>query len=394
MSTLGVHGDPGGWQHAGLILSAAVTQLTAELQAADAVGGSGVRSSWQGPVAENYLAAWQTRHGHCADLIHQVDRASSALIDFGERLADLQKRAARLESHWLGTGLHLTADGLQFTLPQGNVSVAHDILATLRGFAVEAASDVEAMWRDIAEATGDLVTVLESVIDVLEDLQSISYTAVSAALGWAFQLVVDDWKKPWGPGGELVTKEITAIEIRAKHNEAVAEELAAKWSKDSDADVRAAGRALVSDAKDDVKAADGLKGLKSVGGGVLTAVTAAFVVAETAKTARKEGWVNSIEDHSNDLTSLAAGFVVGAGTEALMGTAVMAGAVAAAPVLVPIGVVVGGGLLCAGVGALAKHEVVTHRAGTARALTDIGSGVTDAAAWTDKQTGLIPQPAS
>ena len=104
MSALGVHGDPGGWQHAGHTLGAAVTQLTAELQAADAVGGSGLRPAWQGPMAESYLAAWETRHGHYGDLIHQVGRASGALIDFGERLADFQVRAARLESHWLSTG--------------------------------------------------------------------------------------------------------------------------------------------------------------------------------------------------------------------------------------------------------------------------------------------------
>jgi hypothetical protein len=388
VSALGVYGDPGGWQHAGLTLSAAVAQLTAELEAADAVGGSGVRPVWHGPVADAYLDAWQTRHDSYADLIRQVERASGALIDFGERLADLQARAARLESQWLSTGLHLTGDGTQFTLPPGYAGVAHDILATLRGFVDEAAGDVEAMWRDIAEATGDLVTVLESVIDAVEDFQSIEYAAVRSALGWAFHALVEDWKKPWGPGGELLTHEITAIEIRANHNEAVAEELAATWAKDSDPDVRAAGRLLVSDAEDDVKTADALKPVKSVGGGVLTAVTVGFTVAETAKTARKKGWVDSIEDHSDDLTQVAAGFAVGLGAEALMGTAVMAGAVAAAPILVPLGVVVGSGLLCAGIGAVVKHEVVTHRAGSTRALTDIGSGIKDAAVWSDTKTGL------
>jgi len=388
MSTLGVSGDPGGWQHAGLTLSAAVTQLTAELQGADAAAGSGVRPAWQGPVAEAYLAAWQTRHGSYADLIRQVERAAGALIDFGERLADLQARAARLESQWLSTGLHLTADGTQFTLPPGYAGVAHDILATLRGFADEAAGDVEAMWRDIAEATGDLVTVLESVIDAVEDFQSITYAAVTSALGWAFHSIVNDWKKPWGPGGELLDTEISAIKGRAVHNEKVAEALAAEWSKDADPDVRAAGRSLLSDGQDDVQTAEGLEGVKAVGGGVLTAVTAGFVIAQTAETARKGGWVNAIEDHSDGLAQVAAGIGVGFATDALMGSAVMVGAVAAAPVLVPIGVVVGSGLVCAGIGALVKREVDTHRAGSTRVLTDVGGGITNAAAWADTQTGF------
>jgi hypothetical protein len=394
MSALGVHGDPGGWQHAGYTLGAAVTQLTAELQAADAVGGSGLRPAWQGPVAESYLAAWQARHEHYGDLIYQVRRASDALIDFAERLADFQVRAARLESQWLSMGLHLTADGLQFTMPHGYAGLAHEVLATLRGFEAEAASDVTAMWHDIAGAVADLVTILESVIDGLEDYQAISYTAVSAVLGWAFHATVDDWRRPWGPVGELLEKRIKAIEVRADHNLTVAEDLAAKWSKDADPDVRAAGRAVLRDAEGDVKAAKGLKGLKEVGGGVLTAVTVGYIVAETVTTARKKGWINSIEDHSDDLASLAAGLAVGAATEALMGTAVMVGAVAAAPVLVPVGIVVAGGLVCAGIGAGVKYEVDHHRAGTTRALTGIGDGIKDAAVWTGDHTGLIPQPAS
>ena len=390
MSSLGVHGDPGGWQHAGLTLGAAVTQLTAELQAADAGGGAGLRPAWQGPMAESYLAAWEARHGRYGDLLYQVGRASNALINFGERLADFQVRAVRLESHWLSTGLHLTADGLQFTMPHGYANLAHDVLATLRGFEAEAASDVTAMWHDIAGAVADLVTILESVIDALADYEAISFAVVHAALKWAFHATVEDWKKPWGPGGEFLTHEIKAIEVRANHNLKVAKALDAKWSTDADSDVRAAGRSLVSDAEDDVTAANGLKGLRKVGGGALTAVTAAFTFAETAKTAGKVGWINSIEDHSDDWGQLAAGIAVGAGTEWLMGTAVMAGAVAAAPILVPVGIVVASGLLCAGIGAGVKYEVDHHRAGTTRALTDIGDGIRDAGV----QTGLIPQPAS
>ena len=380
MSPLGVHGDPGGWQHAGYTLGAAVNQLTAELHDADAVGGSGLRPAWQGPMAESYLATWQTRHEHFGDLIYQVRRAADALIDFGERLADFQARAARLESHWLSMGLHLTADGLQFTMPHGYASLAHEVLSTLRGFDAEAASDVTAMWHDITRAVADLVTILESVIDGLADYQAITFTAVSAALGWAFNATVEDLRKePWGAPGDFVLKRIKAIEVTAHHDLTVAEDLAAKWSKDADPDVRAAGRAVLRDAEDDVKVAEGLKGVAKVGGRALTAVSAVSTVVETAKTAGKEGWINSLEDHSDDWAELGAGIFVGWATEALMGTAVMAGAVVTAPVLVPVGVVVASGLVCAGIGAGVKYEVDRHRAGTTRALTDIGDGIKNAA---------------
>jgi hypothetical protein len=395
VSALGVHGDPGGWQHAGYTLASAVSQLTAELQAADAGGGSGLGTAWHGPMAESYLAAWNTRHGHYGDLVHQVGRGASALIDFGDRLADFQARAARLESHWLGTGLHLTADGLQFTVPHGVTGLAQDVIATLRGFAVEAAHDVTAMWHDIAGAVRDLVTTLESVIGAVEDFQAISYTAVGAALGWAFHATLDDWKQPWGPVGEVLAKEIKVIKVISKHDLDVAKDLGAKWSTDADADVRAAGRTVVSDAQDQVDAADRLEsGVGKVGGGALTAVTVAFAVAQTAKTAGKEGWINSIEDHSDQLSSVAAGLLITGGTDALAGAAttalIGAGAAAAAPILVPIGIAVAGGLVCAGIGALVKHEVDNHRAGTTRGLTDIGDGLRDVGV----QTGLIAQPAS
>jgi hypothetical protein len=395
MSGLGVHGDPGGWQHAGYTLRAAVTQLTAELQTADAVGGSGLRPAWQGPMAESYLAVWRTRHGHYADLIYQVGRASGALIDFGERLADFQVRAAHLESHWLGMGLHLTADGLQFTLPHGYAGLAHEVLATLRGFEAEAASDVTAMWHDIAGAVADVVTILESVINALADYQDLSYAAVNATLGWTFNTTVDDWKKkPWEAGLDFIFNRMEAIGIRADHNLDVAKELAAKWSKDADSDVRRAGRSLVLDAQERVDAVDGLNEVGKWGGRALAVVAVGCAVIQTAKTAHKKGWINSIEDHSGDLASAVAGVGVVIGTDALVSTAVVAGATAAAPVLVPVGIVVAGGLVCAGFGAVVKHEVDHHRAGTTRALTGIGDGIRDAAVWTGDHTGLIPQPAS
>jgi hypothetical protein len=391
MSALGVHGDPVGWQHAGHTCGAAVTQLTAALQAADTVGGSGLQPAWHGPVAESYLAAWKTRHEHYGDLIHQVQRASAALIDFGERLADFQVRAARLESHWLSMGLHLTADGLQFTMPHGYASLAHEVLATLHGFEAEAASDVTAMWHDIAGAVTDLMTILESVIDGLEDYQAISYTAVSAALGWAFKTTINEWRKdPWGRGDEVIFHRFEAMGTEAEHNLKVAKVLAAEWSKDADPDVQAAGRAVLRDAEDDFTATRGLEAVGKAGGIILTAVTVGTAVVKTAATARKTGWINSIEDHSYDLAYAAAAIGVTAGTDALMGTAVVVGAAAAAPILVPVGIVVAGGLVCAGVGSLAKYEVDRHRAGTTRVLTGIGDGIKDAGV----DTGLIAQPAS
>lgn len=388
MSALGVHGDPGGWQHAGYTLSAAASQLTAELIAADAAGGTGLLPAWQGPMAESYLAAWRTRHGHYADLVHQVGRAASALIDFGERLADLQLRAARLETHWLGTGLHLTADGLRFTVPHGAAGLAHDVLTTLRGFEEEAASDVMAIWRDVTGAVADLLTILESVIDAVEDFHAIAYTGVHTALAWAFNALADELKhKPWDIPGEIVHRSLEAIEIRADHNLKVAQLLADKWSKDADPDVRAAAQSLLRDAED-AKPADGLIIGTKIGGAVLLAANVIHTVAEIKSTAGKQGWIGSIEDHSDDLASLASGVVIGAAA-----TAALAGAIAASPILVPAGIAIGVGLVSIGIGQVVKHEVVTHRAATTRGLTQIGNGIKDAAVWTGDHTGLIAQPA-
>ena len=101
MSALGVTGDPGGWQHASDTIAAAVRQLADELDAADAQGGSGLRGAWYGPVADAYQELWSKRHGRYGDLLYQARRAASALVDFGERLANLQVQGGRA---WSVTG--------------------------------------------------------------------------------------------------------------------------------------------------------------------------------------------------------------------------------------------------------------------------------------------------
>lgn len=394
MSALGVTGDPGGWQHASDTIAAAVRQLADELDAADAQGGSGLRGAWYGPVADAHQELWSKRHGRYGDLLYQAGRAAGALGDFAGRLWNFQVQAASLESQWLGLGLHLTSDGLSFTLPWGWENLEHEIQSLLHARVAEAVREVEAMWDDIRGAVSDLVTIVGSVIDAAEDFGAIELSVTLAAVGWTagtiWRDVIGD---PLGDASSILGVVGDLIEARAAHNLAVAESLSAEWVKDSDHDVQAAGRSILLDAKDSQVLDNGFGDLAKTGGDIFAVAAAGFTVGQTYLDARKQGWVTAIENHAGGLAEAGAGFAVGAVSDALVAGA-LAGAVAAAPVLVPIGLAVAGAIVVAGVGAGVDYEVGHHRAGTTRVLTDIGHGIEDTAAWSAEETGLSPASAS
>ena len=194
MSALGVTGDPAGWQHASDTIAAAVRQLTEELDAADVHGGSGLRGAWYGPVSDAHQELWSKRHGRYGDLLYQVGRAAGALGDFAGRLWNFQVRAANLESQWLSLGLHLTADGLSFTLPWGWENLEHELQSLLHARVAEAVRDVEAMWDDIRGAVSDLVTIVGSVIDAAEDFGAIELSVIGGAIAWEAKAVLADYR--------------------------------------------------------------------------------------------------------------------------------------------------------------------------------------------------------
>jgi hypothetical protein len=375
MNALGVAGDPDGWQHAADTLLAVYKQLDEDLSAADGSGGHGLRQSWSGPVCDSYQDLWSQRYNRYGDLIFQVQRAAQAIGDFAGELANLQYRAYQLEKCWLGAGLHLAADGMEFMLPFGHENLPQEIQATLHGALSESASDIRGMWNDIERAVSDVVGILESVLDVLADFQVIAFSVAGFTISWAVkglqEMVRDDIKDPISLGGDVLEREARVLKVRAEHNVRVAHALEEDWSTDADQDVRAAGHSLVRDADEDRAVAGDFDDFAEIGADVMTVAAAAIFAGETYVEARKRGWDNAIEDHAGDWASLAAGVGVTAGVDLLLGTAAVAAVAAAAPVLTAVGLVVAGGLVCAGVGAGVQYEVNHHRAGTTRVLNDI-----------------------
>jgi hypothetical protein len=392
MSGLAVTGDPGGWQRAADTLVTVARQLAGELDTADAQAGSGLRASWYGPVADAHQELWARRHGRYGDLIYQVGRAAGALSDFAGRLADFLRRAAQLESQWLGLGLHLTADGTAFTLPWGWETLEHDAQALLHARLGEAERDIEAMWDDIAGAVSDLVTVVESVIDALADFAIIDLTITLAAIEWAAKGTVTGYVTNLPSlGHDILTTGADIFKRQADHDLDVAQKLSDEWAQDADADVRVAGRSILRDAETHDAVADSFDDFVKVGGRVLTVAAVAVTAGQTYLDARKSGWVDAIEENAGSWTSLGVGAAVG---WAVGGLAVGALVAAGAPIaLAAIGVTVGVGIVAMGVGDLVQHEVNVHHAGATRGLTDIGHGVENAASWAATETGLTPQPA-
>lgn len=398
MSALGVEGDPDGWQHAGYTIRAVTSQLAEELDVADARAGSGLRPSWSGPMAEAYQSLWTRRQGRYGDLIFQAGRAATALIDFGERLADLMYRASDLERQWLGAGLHLTADGLWFMLPIGHENLTHEVEAMLHGCLSQSENDIRAMWADIKVAVDDVVTVLESVLSALADFSALELSVLGTGAGWAFDGAAWEIKNAFhdigGTGGDVLSHEAAIFEARADHNLKVANLLAKQWAEDGDHDARIAGESLVHDAKTDVKMAKGFHDLADTAGHALLLAQIGIAVVGTGLDASKHGLATAIEDNSGAWASLAAGTAASYGVDALLGTAAMAGVVAGAPILVAVGAVVVTGVVAVGVGDVVQHQVKQHRAGTTRVLDDIGHGVEHATVWGGTETGLIRGTAS
>ena len=395
MGVLGLEADPEGWQHAGYTIAAVVNQLAEELDAADVRGGSGLRPSWSGPASEAYLELWARRHGRYGDLIYQAGRAATAIIGFGEHLADLMYRASELERYWLGAGLHLAADGVSFMLPIGHENLAHEAQAMLHGCLTQSVNDIKAMWADVKVAVDDVVTVLESVLDALADFDALELRVLGTGASWAFEGVAWEVKHALhddllGTAGEILDREGDAFKVRADHNLKVANFLADKWAEDGDRDARIAGESLVRDASTDVKVAGDFKGFAKSCADHLTYVQIGITGVSTLLDARKRGLANAIEDNSRGWAELAAGTAASFGIDALLGTAAAAGVVAAAPVLVTVGAVVVTGVVAVGVGDVVQHEVNKHRAGTTRVLDDIGHGIEEASVLGTTETVLIP----
>lgn len=393
MSALGVQGDPDGWQGAGYTIRAVAGQLANELDVADASGGGGLRQSWYGPMSEAYQNLWSHRYGRYGDLVYQAGRAATALIDFGEALIGLQQAAWDLERQWLGLGLHLSADGFSFALPFGHESLAQEAQAALRASLAESERDIEAMWTDIRTAVGDLVTVLESVLDALAD-----YTAIElGAIGWTASTV---WKGMGGPLGLIQTAmdQLDAYTVRtAADLGSEADGLKQAFYQDGDRGVRAAIIGVEDDADQAVAAAGHLDRYVKIGDKAFAAIAIGLTAADTYGSVRKQGVDSGLEHNAGNWASLAASFAVPAGLDLVLGIGAVSAAVAAAPAIVAIGVGVGvvavTAIVSVGVGNWVQSSVDHHQKGTTRVLNDIGHGVENASVWGATETHLIPDSA-
>jgi hypothetical protein len=377
MSALGVQGDPDGWHGAGYTIRTVAGQLANELDIADASGGGGLRQSWYGPMSEAYQNLWRQRHARYADLIYQAGRAATALIDFGEALIVLQQRAWDLERQWLGLGLHLSADGFSFVLPFGHESLAQEAQATLHALLGESERDIEAMWTDIRAAVGDLVTVLEAVLDALADFDVIGL----GAIGWT---AATAWKG-LGLAGVLqgAMDQLDAYTVRtASDLRDEANGIRQAFSEDGDRGIRAAVTGVEDDADQAVTVAGELDKYVKFGDKAFVAIAIVQNAADTYGSIRKEGVDSGLEHNAGNWTSLAVGLGIGA----LVSTA-------GAPVLVGVGVLAVTAVVSVGVGALVQSSVDHHKKGATRVLNDIGQGVENASVWGATETHLIPDPA-
>jgi hypothetical protein len=388
MSSLGVHADPDGWLHAGYSIKTALDQAEYDLDTADGSGGTGLRGAWSGPVAGAYQATWSRRRNRYQDMIAHARRAESALIDFGERLAGLQWRAHSLEQHWLGLGLHLSADGMRFALPWGHENLPHEVLASLRGWLDESERDIEAMWSDIKGAVEDVVTVLESVVATLADFEMIGL----GAIGWVLSSTWDDVvKHPFLPIKDVL-EEVDGWAGRTALNAwFAAKEVGEVLAQDGDGAAQDIIDAAKANAQAMHDAADEIDGYTEIGGKALLGVAIVATAMDTYNSIRKDGADQGLEENAGKWASLAAGVAV-TGILTTAGAALIA--VGAPELLVGVGVVAVGAVVSMGVGKVVQSVVDHHKKGVTRALDDIGQGAEKAAIWGAKETGLTPEPAS
>lgn len=354
MGSLGLNADPDGWLNAGYTINALMDSLESELYDADRVGGSGLTAHWAGPVADAFNGHWGALHPRVADLIVQGRRAASAISQFGGKLEDFVARAGDLERYWLGFGLHL--EGMFFTLPLGFELLSPEHQLSFRQLVTESERDVTAMWDDIKAAVDDVVTVLESLIDAFEDFAVLELGAAAGLFGGYLGGYLKD---PVSLVSDGLSVALPYLVRSTNHGLDEAYRVAVSAGEDAGRDVQAVADAT---AKSAVRNADLVHDVGKFGGPVLLLATVGVTAWQTYDTAKTAGWVNAIEDHAGDWAGLAAGIGIGV-------------AVAAAPVAVPaIAVVVGGGIVAAGVGSLVQWGVDDHRKVVGQALTDIGHG--------------------
>jgi hypothetical protein len=388
MGSLGLHADPDGWLNAGYSIRTLMESLDSELYDADRVGGAGLSEHWAGPVAEAFSGNWSGLRSRAEDLIAQGRRAASAITDFGGRLEDFVRRAADLEDYWLSFGLQLGLDGMHFALPWGfeQLSAAHQV--SFHQWLTESERDVTVLWSDIRAAVDDVVTALESLIAAFEDFAVLELGAAAGALRWVWNAEVSDPLGRLDDGVSLLAGHLDRASTRALDH---AYQVVVAVGDDASHDMQAAADAATRSAIRDAKVARVFGEVDKWGGRAVAVVAVGVTAWETYGTAKKQGWVNAIEDHAGDWANL------GAGSAAAWGAGLALAAIGAPVAVAAVGVLVVGTIVGVGVGDLVQSYVKHHHAQVGHAITDVGHGagvtakavghgVEDVAGWEAEHT--------
>lgn len=365
MGSLGLHADPDGWLNAGYSIRTLMDSLDSELYDADRTGGAGLSAHWAGPVAEAFTGNWSGLRSRAEDLIAQGRRAAGAMTDFGGRLEDFVKRAADLERYWLSFGLQIGLDGMHFALPWGFEQLPPVHQVSFHQWLTESERDVTAMWADIRAAVDDVVTALESLIAAFEDFAVLELGTAAGTLRWVWNAEVSDPLGRLDDGIALLAGHLDRASTRALDH---AYKVVVAAGDDASHDVRAVAGATTRSAVRDAKVARAFDEVDKWGGHGVTFIAVGVTAWETCGTAKKQGWVNAIEDHAGDWANL------GATTAAAWGAGLVLVAVGAPVAVAAVGVIVVGSIVGVGVGDLVQSYVKHHHTQVGHVLTDVGTG--------------------
>lgn len=376
MGSLGLHADPDGWLNAGYSVRTLMDSLDSELYDADRIGGAGLSQSWAGPVAEAFTGHWSGVRSRAEDLIAQGRRAAAAITDFGSRLEDFVRRAADLESYWLSFGLQLGLDGMHFALPWGFEQLSPGHQVSFHQWLTESERDVSAMWSDISAAVDDVVTALESLIAAFEDYVVLELGATAGIIGGVLNGYIADPPAILRDPEGLLQPRFDRTAINALDD---AFDKVVMLGDDASSDMWAAAEASTRNAVRDATFARYAK----LGAKLTYVASAAYLLWEIKRSAKKDGVLGGIEDHTGDATALAL-----TPLETAVGVAVATAVLPEAAV--GVGAIVLTGVVALGVSSSVQWVVNHNKTTINHAINDVGHGVEDAAGWEAKHVeGLV-----
>ena len=146
-----------------------------------------------------------------------------------------------------------------------------------------------------------MVTALESLIAAFEDFAVLELGTAAGALRWVWNAEVSDPLGRLDDGVGLLAGHLDRASTRALDH---AYQVVVAASDDASHDVQAAADATTRSAIRDAKVARVFGEVDEWGGRAVAVVAVGVTAWETYDTAKKQGWVNAIEDHAGDWANL------------------------------------------------------------------------------------------